>query len=121
MGPSVSIEQTDNGWVVTYDGKVKIVYTNWKEMMAEIDNYFGWTTVDHRSTKDPTEIRNQFIRPMKVVRLKLDCEQWQGLSTGRQGVESHHCKYVNDHTRHLGEGVKIKESGNAAPNMGSAS
>ena len=60
MPAIVAIEQTDNGWVLTYNEKDlrKVVVTDWNEVLTRLNDYFGWTALDHSSTKDPTELRD---------------------------------------------------------------
>ena len=60
MPAIIAIEQTDNGWVITYMEPTlrKVVVTDWNEVLSRLNEHFGWTSLDHSPTKDPHEIRD---------------------------------------------------------------
>jgi len=46
MTQVMKIEQSDNGWILTFTGhdcldKVKS-FNDWKDVLAELEDYFGW-------------------------------------------------------------------------------
>ena len=55
MDLEMTIEQADNGWIVTYcghDGLEKtILCRKWVEVYKELDDYFGWWGADGKLSK----------------------------------------------------------------------
>lgn len=55
----MQIEQTDNGWLLSYTGHdclpKKSVHQEWNDVLNEIDEYFGWFDFDDklRKTRQP--------------------------------------------------------------------
>jgi len=48
MSPEMKIEQTDNGWILSYyeNSQDKItVCTTWEAVLNILDEYFGWYDV----------------------------------------------------------------------------
>lgn len=46
MDLEMTIEQGDNGWILTYEGHdgldKTIVCTEWSAVLTELEEYFGW-------------------------------------------------------------------------------
>ncbi len=55
----MNIEQTDNGWILTYEGHdcldKRSVHKHWKSVIKELNEYFGFFTFNGERTKDPTK------------------------------------------------------------------
>jgi hypothetical protein len=57
MTLEMNIEQTDNGWILSYLGhdclEKKSVHQSWQSVLNELDEYFGYYTFDGKLTKKP--------------------------------------------------------------------
>jgi hypothetical protein len=50
MRLQMEIEQTDNGWILRFTGHncldVIKIYSEWEDVLKELDEYFGWANLD---------------------------------------------------------------------------
>jgi hypothetical protein len=51
----MTIEQTDNGWVLTFTGHDLLpcskVFTVWEDLLTELEKYFGWYDLSGKHSK----------------------------------------------------------------------
>jgi len=53
----MTIEQTDNGWILSYTGhdvlQKTTVHKSWKSVLRELNEYFGWYDINGKLSKTP--------------------------------------------------------------------